>query len=526
MRRIGVRRRRLAGPAAGSSEGRGFGQGDYRLQAVGIPKGWIPPVDGNPSVVDHAYGLGNNEVSAIVDSVSAHEKYDALMKSIVCVNAEVPTVENSLSYSSDGSLLDYDIVIFNPQLPYYDRINFSAGGSCVSIEDTKRFHRETAHWFRELSGALSAGKTIFVMMGAYEEDQAALASTTAAKTTSYQTTAINNYSLIPGKLRVRNARGRGIVVKDPLFKGAYEAVKDITEYRVVFEPSSSMRTVFAAKDGTPVGGVVSVDDKPGSLVLLPHFDFEVEDYIENDDWNKTALRASNAFVGQLVAIDRALRGSAQLTPPPSWVTEFEKPKAAEVIDAAVSEIDAQIGRLREQRRTHETQRAELDGYSHLLYETGKPLERAIEKVLRLLGYTVETLRIGDLEIDHVIESPTGLRMIGESEGKDTSAIDISKFRQLESNIGEDFERDEVDLPAKGVLFGNGYRLSAPGKREEQFTKKSLTNAKRLGSALIRTPDLYPVALHLLDHPDDDAYRAACRASIEETVGGVVEFPRK
>lgn len=171
------------------------------------------------------------------------------------------------------------------------------------------------------------------------------------------------------------------------------------------------------------------------------------------------------------------------------------------------------------------QREEMLVYSHLLYETGKLLESAIEKVLRLIGYEVDTLRIGDLEIDHVIVGPNRIRMIGESEGKDNSAIDINKFRQLESNIGEDFEREEVGTPAKGLLFGNGFRLSPPAGRAEQFTHKSLINAGRLGSALIRTADLYPVAVYILDNPDDDAFKASCRAAIEDTSGGIVQFPR-
>jgi hypothetical protein len=116
-------------------------------------------------------------------------------------------------------------------------------------------------------------------------------------------------------------------------------------------------------------------------------------------------------------------------------------------------------------------------------------------------------------------------MIGEAEGKDTSAIDIGKFRQLMSNIQEDFDRDEVDVPAKGLLFGNGYRLMPPESRAEQFTQKSLTNAKLHGTALIRTTDLYPVAVRLLDHPEDDDFRAACRAAIEDTAGAIVSFPK-
>jgi hypothetical protein len=194
------------------------------------------------------------------------------------------------------------------------------------------------------------------------------------------------------------------------------------------------------------------------------------------------------------------------------------------LDQSIATLDDQLNALQQQRAKEAESKEGILEFSHLLYENGNTLERAIERALRLLGYTAGTLQTGELEIDHVIVGPSGKRMIGESEGKDNSAIDISKFRQLESNIGEDFQRDEVDEPAKGLLFGNGFRLTIPEERPEQFSQKSLTNAKRLGSALIRTADLYPVVAYLLDHPDDDAFKLACRCAIEETAGGVVEFP--
>lgn len=452
------------------------------------------------------------------------------MKSIVSVNIDIPTVQNALSYLSEGSLRDYDIAIFYPELPWQSRIEFSAGGSCISIEGTSLLTKAALHWSRELSGALAAGKTVFVVLNAYEEDQAATGSTMTSKTSrSYQTTTINNYSVIPGKLRFRNARGRSVVVKDPAYRGLYDAIKEVAEYRVVFEAPTSMHMVFAAKDGTTIGGVVTSQDWPGSLVLLPHFDFLADGLTESADdgeegWTEKALKISHALVGQLVAIDRMLKGAADLTPPPDWLSGIERPKAVDEIEGAIAERDEEIEKLRRQREEEEVRKANILEYSHLLYETGKPLERAVEKALRLLGYTVETLRIGDLEIDHVIVGPSGKRMIGESEGKDSSAVDISKFRQLESNIGEDFEREEVAQPAKGLLFGNGYRLSAPKERAEQFTQKCLINASRLGSALVRTADLYAVAFHLLNHPDDHAFRTVCRAAIEDTAGGIVTFP--
>lgn len=451
------------------------------------------------------------------------------MKSVVSVNYTIPTVENSLSYGSDGSLRDYDIVLFDPDLPWQSRVEFSGGGSCISIEGAASLSKSMSHWSRELTGALAAGKTVFVVLSAYKEDQAAVGSTLTSKNhRRYQTTAINNYSVIPGKLKVRNARGRAISVKDSAYKGLYDTVKEITEYRVIFEAPSSMQTVFTAKDGTAVGGVMRFQEWPGSLVLLPHFDFQADGFTEYSGhqrvWTKKALKTAPAFIGQLVAIDRMLRGSAELTPPPDWMSAIAMPKPADQIATAIAEIDAEIENLRQRRDEQALRKADILEYSYLLYEKGKPLEKAIEKALRLLGYTVETLRIGDLEIDHVVVGPSGKRMIGESEGKDSSAIDISKFRQLESNIGEDFEREEVDQPAKGLLFGNGFRLSPPEGRPEQFTAKSLTNAARLGSALVRTVDLYGVALHLLNHPDDEAFRSACRAAIEDMTGGIVAFP--
>lgn len=452
------------------------------------------------------------------------------MKSIAWVNIEIPGDHDLISYDSEDTLRDYDIVVFDPELPYYSRIDFTGGGSCISIEGTNLLTKASSHWSRELSGALSAGKTVFVVLSSHKEVQAATGYTTkSGNQRNYQTTIINNYAVIPGKHRVRNARGRRVMVKDPAFKSLYDVISESVEYRIVFEDPTSIRTVFAAKDGTAVGGVVKFQDRPGSLVLLPYFDFEADEFSETSDegetvWSNKALNISYALITQIVAVDRMLKSSAELTPPPEWLTGFARPKTVDEIEADVAKIDAQMGELRRQRDEQMLKRVDVLEYSHLLYETGKPLESAIEKVLTLLGYAVETLRIGDLEIDHVIVGPSGSRMIGESEGKDSSAIDISKFRQLESNIGEDFERDEVEQPAKGLLFGNGFRLSAPAVRAEQFTQKSLTNAGRLGSALIRTADLYSVAVHLLNHPNDDVFRAACRAAIEDTAGGIVRFP--
>lgn len=113
-------------------------------------------------------------------------------------------------------------------------------------------------------------------------------------------------------------------------------------------------------------------------------------------------------------------------------------------------------------------------------------------------------------------------MIGEAEGKDNKAINITKLRQLEMNIHEDFERDDVTDMAKGALIGNAYRLVEPDERGDYFTEKCLTAANRSGTALIRTVDLFNVAKYL-SGKSDKAYSKKCRKVIIETAG-IVTFP--
>ncbi|MCH8088935.1 MAG: hypothetical protein IH955_02845, partial [Chloroflexi bacterium] len=115
------------------------------------------------------------------------------------------------------------------------------------------------------------------------------------------------------------------------------------------------------------------------------------------------------------------------------------------------------------------------------------------------------------------------RLLGEAEGKDNKPINIDKLRQLEMNILEDFEREVVTEMAKGVLFGNAYRLRPLDERDEYFTEKCTTAANRSGTALVRTPDLFRVAQYLSNRTDE-RFAKKCREAILGTKGGIVVFP--
>ncbi len=157
----------------------------------------------------------------------------------------------------------------------------------------------------------------------------------------------------------------------------------------------------------------------------------------------------------------------------------------------------------------------------LLFEKGKPLEAAVIIALTVLGFKAERYEDGKSEFDAVFESAEG-RLLGEAEGKDNKAVNIEKLRQLSTNLHEDLQREEVSRPAKGILFGNGYRLTNPGERADQFTDKCITSATSMSYGLVSTDRLYAAAQYLSGTSDDEFARRCRLAMIE--MSGIVRFP--
>jgi hypothetical protein len=193
------------------------------------------------------------------------------------------------------------------------------------------------------------------------------------------------------------------------------------------------------------------------------------------------------------------------------------------LEADIEACNADLATLQAKRLTLEEALEHAGALRHLLFEQGRPLERAVLAAMTLFGFHAEALSNGESEFDAVLTSPEG-RCIGEAEGKDNKAIGIEKFSQLERNLQEDFAREGINEHAKGVLFGNAHRLAPVAERGEFFTAKCIAAARRVGAALVRTPDLFEPARYLKEHPRDKAFAKACRTAIMSTAGSVVVFP--
>lgn len=459
-------------------------------------------------------------------------------KKVITIGYQIPGYSNCYKlYSADQSLLDADIIVFEPDIFVYHKdslIHTYQGKDSYDEDSSFRFKENTHHWRKELLTALGVGKTVFVFFGKYEEifvhtGKKQYSGTGRNAKPINLVEPANNYMFLPVTLPPLIPK-EGNEIKPcshPMFTVLWSEFKNYMKYESYIDGNIDVPLFLTRTGQKPVGGLFKVGK--GHLILLPPVrcpdEFTKYDEKKKEHyWTKESLKFGEKLVNCFVDIDNFLRSASEQTPPPTWVSEetysIEGEKEVRV---EIDEINKKIDKLVENKNLLLNRMREEGLLKNLLYEQGTPLENTIIDALVLLGYQAENYNDGQLEIDQIIISPEGRRFIGESEGKNNSAIGIDKFRQLESNIQEDLQREEVKEPATGILFGNGFRLNEPSIREVQFTEVCLINAKRLGVILIQTSDLFS-AVKYFKRTRDEEYALLCRKAIEQSQGKIVVFP--
>ena len=306
----------------------------------------------------------------------------------------------------------------------------------------------------------------------------------------------------------------------------WKEFESISQYKVLLTENSIPSCLLTRAGDKTVGAIYKNESSSGTILLLPDINFDDEKFTEvkqgKQIWTTAAKQFAKRMVASIVALDKALRSAHEITPEPLWASESqfilapEKTLCIELLDT-----EKQIEQAQKHKEELAEQLRSVGAFRALLYEKGTPLELVIIDALRLLGFTAEPYRDSASEFDVVFESAEG-RFIGEAEGKDSKAIDIDKLRQLTMNIHEDLQRNEVEKPAKPVLFGNGFRLQPLQDRRDPFTEKCRSTALSTSTALVFTPDLFLPIQYLVETLDCD-YALACRQAILSTTGRVI-FP--
>jgi hypothetical protein len=457
-------------------------------------------------------------------------------KKIISIEAELASDDvEYCGFDSDSSLLDWDIILFKPVIYEFASYADHYQGK-PSLSDSSSFHlKERAeHWRREIKDAVESGKTVIVFLAELYEvyidtGRREYSGTGRNQKTTRIVDSYDNYRCIPAQIGPVKTKGSAMKLTPrgaELLSSYWKDFEKYSKYQVILSGEKIPTSITTKNGEKSVAAIYRSKNSNGALILLPDIDFYDDSFLEEKDdkqvWTKTAGIFSSKMVAAVVAIDKSLKNQGDSTPEPEWAKEeeFELLKETEVRTKLLT-TEEKIETLQAEKAAQLDELRNLGRLRNLLYEKGKPLEYSIIDALLILGFNAEQYHDTDSEFDVVFESKEG-RFIGEAEGKDNKAINIDKLRQLEMNIHEDLDRDEVEEPAKAVLFGNAFRLEPVNNRGVPFTTKCVSASERSSTALVFTPDLFRVARYL-SNKKDARFATKCRKVILSTTGRVV-FP--
>jgi len=459
---------------------------------------------------------------------------------IASVGFQIPGHNESyIEFRSKKSLMDYDVVIFDPTLPYYEMGEDYQGKTCYGHTGSFQLKEDLAHWRSELVKALKAGKSVFFFLSSQEDffwqtGNKQYSGTGRSTRTTNIVEGSNNYQVLPLSLgNITTATGKTIIFSGySLFSSFYRSFKDSLEYEVYLEQVPQGEVIFTGKDKSRILGV-HIESGSGNFIALPSLVYDEEEFTEQKKnkkgeeksyWTKDGVKFGSEFISSIICINNTLKQDSAKTPAPSWSLEpsYILARETEIVDR-IKKNESHIAELNEENKVLAVTLEDETILKGLLYERGKPLEASVIKALHILGFSAENFDNGELELDQVIVSPEGLRCVGECEGKDNKDINIDKLRQLVESMNADAFRDEVETRASGILFGNPQRLINPSDRTLDFTVKCKTSAMREKIALVKTAELFDVVKYLNEH-EDEAFKLSCREAITNSFGKIVEFP--
>src|SRR6266550_3066762 len=407
-----------------------------------------------------------------------------MSKKILSIGFEIPGGSGEyVPYRSDRSLLDADVIIFQPDISQFFTAESYQGLPSFSENESFDMRRTAEHWKSELQAALKEGKTIVVFLSRFKKffldsGQRTYSGTGRNQKVTRLVGESNNYTFLPASLGdISPVRGDIIKkVGDLGFLGPYwSEFGSSSHYELYFNGKVTKRLLVAGADDRVVGALIRMTNVAGNLVLLPCLDTDREEFTRYDSkkettfWTKEGRAFGKRLVSAIIAFDCCLRHESAATPEPEWAAAPDYKLSTE--DCELREITACEAEIREveKRRREAVDRLQSErSFKALLYEAGEPLEEAIRAALAFLGFNAEPYKDSTSEFDVIFFSNEG-RMLGEAEGKDNKAINIDKFSQLERNLHEDFARESICEMAKGVLFGNAFRFLPPTERPEFFT---------------------------------------------------------
>jgi hypothetical protein len=355
-------------------------------------------------------------------------------------------------YDSDWSLLDAEIVLFQPSLGTSQSDGHYDGKPLLTKTSSPEVVERVNHWCSELKGAFSAGKLVVIFLNKpidvyVHTGQQQHSGTGRSRVTTDIVRSLSSYAALPFLTTVTPKSGYEIAANGgvsffaPLWT---EFGEHFPQYEVWIDGKFT-DILVRTKTGNRVVGA-AIRSGGGTILFLPPLRFNTTRSTSKGGKKNAKLtqtRFAKKLCSALFALSDSLRKERTATPAPTWVLEpcFVMPQEV-ILRARVQEATNKKEEIEIEIRALQEQLSGAGSLRRLLFEQGDQLEEAILESLCLMGFAAASFADGDSQFDAVLVGPEG-RIVGEAEGRDNRAINIEKFSQLERNIHEDFEKAGV-----------------------------------------------------------------------------------
>ena len=256
-----------------------------------------------------------------------------------------------VSFYSNVSLSDADIIVYNPAIPITKNDIATSYNGIIHVNKNLSYKIEKYinHWKKELKNAVENGKNIFVFLNSYNKFY-------IYGNKSYEHNLINNYSAVPfiSNYDINDVRGELIKCVDnsKIFMQYWKEFEQFSAYRCYLSKNVG-HPIFTSKDDDRVIGAIKKNistQKQGNVIFLPFLSFEGELFSQDNIWTDYAEIQGKKLIDNLIKIDKALIFQESI-PIPDWCSKREYKLNDEILtETRIKVIDNKVNQLLDKKK--------------------------------------------------------------------------------------------------------------------------------------------------------------------------------
>lgn len=221
-------------------------------------------------------------------------------KNVASIGIKIPGADiKTVNLRSKVSLLDYDIVIINPDISrlYGYRYDEYQGKPCLDDSNSFALKETLEHWRREIIESIGAGKNIFLMLNNEQEvyvvtGEKEFSGTGRNRQTTRHVKIASNYQIVSDTIQVTNSKGSSMVLvgKDNIIAPYWLEMGGSSEFRVLI--GDGVKPIVQTKTGQKLlvhGFAIRVLKAIYSYFLILILVVTISDVQIKKIWNATGL---------------------------------------------------------------------------------------------------------------------------------------------------------------------------------------------------------------------------------------------